>query len=352
MMNFLVLILVIVNEKKITVPKKMSLYFLLLLYIVIQGFFISDRYASMLLLSSAFLSIWIWTNVVNKISWSTIVNIHLLLLFIHLSIAVLQKGLGYDFLFVSKSLGFFDGVKDGQILSHRVPGLTFISGDFYASIGLALAIIFRKNKFALFITVSLICYVNLSKVFLPTILLLLLYDFFYVKSNGAKFSHLFILVVFLNLAGFSYSYILYLKDPTLMSTFSSRAVYVYYLIENLRTSFFTGIGFDNFKGNVDNIYYSSDLLYFSHNPHNVWIKFLSELGVVGFAIFICALFKSAVVDNEYRKDELVITILYAIYFILVQLSFHNFHFMNDLYIYIGMLVGRVSYLKMKDDTSK
>lgn len=329
------------EAKELKINKRISIFFIFIVYCFFNLVFLSERYNSFALLFMAISSIWLWHYISKNGGWENIITATLILFLIHIIISFLQKYTSLEAVYISKFFGFFENSNDGQILKHRVPGLSFISGDFYASISLALAYLYKKRKTLFFISVLAIGLVNISKVFIPSIIILILYDQFVAKRNGVTPWHLILLVFFINFFGFYFSYLQYKVDPSHMSTFSSRVIYLYYLAENVASSPLFGIGFDKFKAQVDIIYAANSTLYFPHNPHNVFIKFISELGVFGGGLYILSLFVTSYVPPALKKNEKVIIIQYSIFLVLVQLSFHNFHFMNDLYIYLGILSGLI-----------
>ena len=171
--NILAIMLVAIEQKKLAINRNLMFLFVFDFYVFLHLFFLTERYSSYVLLTISIMCSWVWCFIGENISWEKIIKITLFAFSMHLILAIMQRISGLDFLFISDSLGFFNGAEDGQILKQRVPGLSFISGNFYAPISLALAYLLRTHKKIFLIAVCIILYVNISKVFIPSLLILM-----------------------------------------------------------------------------------------------------------------------------------------------------------------------------------
>ncbi|WP_339075194.1 O-antigen ligase family protein [Teredinibacter turnerae] len=299
-------------------------------YIGLQYYLVGINFPGVLLFVIASAAFCVGLLVTPIFGWGRLAFATILLLFLHLFVGLVQLVFPYDFLIPSKLFGFFEGA--GQFVPGRSPGLSFISSDFWAPISLALGIILVKNRVLFLLVCVLVCGANFSKVFVPMVLLAVLHFQIYGRKPFS-FSILLVFIVLLNVLGFGYSFYVFGKDPTHISTFSSRIYFIFYMVQYLADSPVLGIGFDNFKGGIANLVGPGIIV--EHNPHNIWIKFISELGVAGFAVFICFLYVA--LKGRYHTEQTK-SVAYAVYFQLVMASYHNYHFMNELYFLLGLLV--------------
>ena len=163
----------------------------------------------------------------------------------------------------------------------------------------------------------------------------------------------FLAILSLNIAGFGHSYFVYLNNPGDMNTFSSRSVLLFYSWDLFLNNPIFGIGLDNFKKIIPEVAHSLNLPLQLNNPHNLYIKFLVEHGVVGTLLFSIPLFVIVfrlfeVISIKRRKGVFFyneLAILYVLFIFLVLSSFHNYHFHNNIYLYLGIAIGMISIVK-------
>lgn len=310
-------------------------------YVIFNTVFYSSKYVTLIIYLSSVLSFLLWYNISKKTTFDKVIKIHIILFILHLAIALLQKVTQIDFLFISQFLSNAGQEGYGQIIKHRVPGLTFISADFYAPISLVLAYLLVYRVSLLIPVIACVLYVNLSKIFAPAFLILVAYHYLLGRKKNTSFFIIIIMVTLINVAGFGASIFLYDNSQEVAKTYISRVMYLEYMKIYLMENFVFGIGFDNFKDGVESISLNYGIRAFNHNPHNIFIKFISELGLLGISIFFISIkkifdYRDCTFSSESKPEKVM---KYSIYLFFTQLSFHNYHLNSEIYSYLGMLAA-------------
>jgi hypothetical protein len=350
--SILIVIYLLINIRVLGFYRAYIPILLLIAYVAVQAVFIDVRIKSLLLfISTVLLCILFGSHIVKNNSLNKFIKYIVAFEIVHILLALTQKSFGYASLIPSYVFGYIPQVDD--LFFKRPPGLSIIPADFHLFTLTLIAYMYAKKKFiALILIVVAISLINYSKSY-PLVILNFLFfislSIYSLKKGNVTvaFVLFFSGILLLNLASIFFVVSEYIKTPNMINTYTSRGAYAVYTYHFLIDNLFFGIGLDNFKGQILGLSSELGMISVANNPHNIWFKFLSELGIVGFFLFFWMLLYVvyrllSIIREKFflNKDPVQeVLILSSLFLVLSVSSFHNYHFYNNLYVLLGVSIG-------------
>lgn len=221
-----------------------------------------------------------------------------------------------------------------------------------------------KGKLKYLLMIFLLCCLVLTgkrgEVF--AIILAGAFCFIYFSKNNKKLICRLCILISVILLGYILGYILYTSGDSLGNSIKRILEYVY--SGDLGNAIFSSGREELWKQTVKIFFENpiwgvgwwklTDLI--GNQPHNTYLQILCELGIVGFIIFIIAIFISLWNFTQYykmyknkgiNKDFLIGTVFYQIYFIIISLFENTLCNIEFFFMYFFVLVIGYGYMNNK-----